>query len=280
MASPQSKQGITPEAQFAAGPDGGRYVEVNGIRIFFKEQGSGPALLLLPGGMESQASWSGIAPDLAREFRVITPDVRGQGRTSVNDTPLSYQLFADDASQLLKALNVPQAIVVGHSDGGDTALQMGLHHADQLAGMVLIATPYNVSNYYPGTIDQMANLKPDETNWDPATSTYKTKAEYDAFWHRLINVMYTVEPNLTLSDLHTIVTPSLVLHASNDEYFGAVSSQELANALQEATFELIPNSTHNVQADNPGFVLDEIRTFAHQTLDAPVRPAPTTTTHG
>jgi pimeloyl-ACP methyl ester carboxylesterase len=256
----------TAEPVITDGPDGGHYVDVDGIHVYYKDRGTGPVLLLLHGGLNSQANWEPIAPELAKSFRVITPDTRGQGRTNADAAELTYRLFADDAAGLLAALHIPKALVVGHSDGGDTALEMGLHYADRVDGLVLMGTPYNVSNYYPGVLDELKNSPPDPQYWDPATSTQRTRADYDAFWHRLVNVMWAVEPNMTLDQLRAITAPTLVLHASHDEYFGAVSSQELAAALPRATFEMVPDSGHEFATDNPTFIVNAVRNFAKQTL--------------
>jgi len=61
----------------------GRHAQANGLNIYYEEYGAGQPLLLIHGGSSTgRGAWDPIAPDLAKRFRVITPDSRGHGRTN------------------------------------------------------------------------------------------------------------------------------------------------------------------------------------------------------
>lgn len=62
--------------------DKDKFVEVNGIKIHYVEEGEGPPLLLIHGGGLTAKSWQGLAKEASRYFRVIMPDSRGHGLTN------------------------------------------------------------------------------------------------------------------------------------------------------------------------------------------------------
>jgi hypothetical protein len=76
------------------------YADVNGLSLYYEEQGSGEPLILLHGGIGSGDMFVGILPDLAAGRRVITVDRQGHGRTADIDRPFSPELMADDIAAL------------------------------------------------------------------------------------------------------------------------------------------------------------------------------------
>ena len=60
----------------------GRSIDVNGVALYYEEQGEGDPVILIHGGFASSASWQAVLPHLVDGFRVITPDSRGHGRST------------------------------------------------------------------------------------------------------------------------------------------------------------------------------------------------------
>ncbi len=115
----------------------GRHVQANGLNIYYEEYGAGqPLLLIHGGGSTGRGSWSGVAPILAKHFRVITPDSRGHGRTNNPDGKLSFGRMADDVVALAAALELERPLICGWSDGGYIALEVGIDH-DGFAGAII-----------------------------------------------------------------------------------------------------------------------------------------------
>lgn len=79
----------------------GKYVDANGIKIYYEEYGQGQPLLLLHGNSESIQSFRQQIPEFSKHYRVIAVDTRGQGKSSENGMTYSYDLFADDMNALL-----------------------------------------------------------------------------------------------------------------------------------------------------------------------------------
>ena len=108
---------------------------INGVELAYDEAGSGPPLLLLHAGIADRRMWDDVLPLLSERFRVIRPDLRGYGETPLPDGPFVY---AADAAELLRALGIARAHVVGVSMGGSVAVDLALAHPELVDHLVLV----------------------------------------------------------------------------------------------------------------------------------------------
>ena len=111
---------------------------VNGIEVYYEQAGEGRAVLLLHGLGSSTRDWEYQTAVLSREYRVITMDVRGHGRSSRPPGPYSVAQFAQDAVALLRFLNAAPAHIIGLSMGGMIAFQMAVDHPDVVRSLTII----------------------------------------------------------------------------------------------------------------------------------------------
>jgi 3-oxoadipate enol-lactonase len=111
-------------------------VDVNGARLWYDEAGSGPAVLLLHGGLGDSGLWDPVVPLLAERFRTIRSDLRFYGRSTGPAVPWSWQ---DDAIGVLDALGIERAALVGLSLGGKLALDIALAHPERLWAVAGVA---------------------------------------------------------------------------------------------------------------------------------------------
>jgi pimeloyl-ACP methyl ester carboxylesterase len=102
--------------------DQGTYIQVNGLCMYYEAHGAGLPVILLHGGLETCQMWAQVVSALSRDYRVITPDSRGHGRTDNPAERISYPLMAEDFVQFIQALGLNKPFVAGYSDGGHTAL--------------------------------------------------------------------------------------------------------------------------------------------------------------
>jgi pimeloyl-ACP methyl ester carboxylesterase len=117
---------MTETAEPAAG---GAYADAGDLSVWYTDQGQGPPLILLHGGLGTGAMWSErVLADLAREYRVLAPDSRGHGRTANPAGTLRYEQMADDVAAFAAALGLDRPVVLGYSDGAQIALELGLRH--------------------------------------------------------------------------------------------------------------------------------------------------------
>lgn len=128
-------------------PPAGQFVEVDGVRLHYREQGSGPPVVLLHGvGLLSEDfAASGVLDALATRHRVIAFDRPGFG---FSERPRRRAWTANAQADLLKAafaaLDIQRPVVVGHSWGTLVAVALALRHPDDVRGLVLLS-----GYYYP-----------------------------------------------------------------------------------------------------------------------------------
>ena len=123
------------------------YIDVNGIRLHYVEQGAGPLVILLHGFPEFWYSWRNQIPVLAQHFRVVAPDMRGYGDS---DKPKGVKHYhpntvAQDIHDLILALGEEKAHIVGHDWGGGISWQLAQHFPQVVNRLVVLNCPFMVT---------------------------------------------------------------------------------------------------------------------------------------
>ncbi|UCG01002.1 MAG: alpha/beta hydrolase [Candidatus Heimdallarchaeota archaeon] len=127
---------------------GGHYVNIRGIKLWYYVQGSGPVLLVQPGG----AGWGGDASPYIETLKpfekvrtVIYLEPRGIGRSQRLTDPHAYKMeeYVKDIESLRNYFGAPQIAIAGHSHGGFVALKYALQYPKMVESLLLIDTsPY------------------------------------------------------------------------------------------------------------------------------------------
>jgi pimeloyl-ACP methyl ester carboxylesterase len=114
-------------------------LRVNNTGIYYEVIGQGKPLLFIHGLASSSRSWKKQVPFFAQYYRVVTFDIRGHGRS---DRPLllpySVKLFAADAVELMRALGIGSAHVVGFSMGGMVGFQLAVDAPEMVRSLVAV----------------------------------------------------------------------------------------------------------------------------------------------
>jgi pimeloyl-ACP methyl ester carboxylesterase len=115
-------------------------IDIHGEQLAYYDEGQGEALLLVHGMAGSSQTWREILPRLAKDYRVIAPDLLGHGQSAKPRTDYSLGAFAVGLRDLLDELEVDSATVVGHSLGGGIAMQFLYQHPDYCRRLILISS--------------------------------------------------------------------------------------------------------------------------------------------
>ena len=133
---------VAREQARARYPDATGFVERDGVNVFYEAYGSGePTILLLPTwSIIHSRIWKLQIPDLARRFRVVTFDPRGNGRS---DRPLEAEAYAEteyaaDALAVMDATGTERAVAVSLSMGAQRALLLAAEQPQRILGAVFI----------------------------------------------------------------------------------------------------------------------------------------------
>lgn len=118
-------------------------IGVNGIRMHVAEAGEGPPVVLLHGYPETWHAWRHQWPDLARDYHVIMPDLRGYGDSDKPDAGYDKRTMAEDIRQLVAHFGYDRIALVGHDRGARVATRFAKDHrraVDRLAVLDNIPT--------------------------------------------------------------------------------------------------------------------------------------------
>ena len=121
-----------------------RDIEVSGVRLHCVVEGEGPLVLLLHGFPETSHAWRKQIPALARDFRVVAPDLRGFGASDKPKGVAAYRtsVVADDIVALIHAFGAERAHVVGHDWGGGVAWTTAMEHPEAVDRLVVLNCPH------------------------------------------------------------------------------------------------------------------------------------------
>jgi non-heme chloroperoxidase len=264
----------------------------DGTRIFYKDWGTGQPIVFHHGWPLSADDWdSQMLFFLAQGYRVIAHDRRGHGRSTQTATGNDMDTYADDVAALVTALDLKNAIHVGHSTGGGEVVRfLARHGTSRAAKAVIISaiTPVMIrSDKNPGGLPKevfdgfraahAANraqffldvaagpfygfnrpgAKVSEgiiRNWWRQGMMGGTKAHYDC-------IKVFSETDLT-GDLPKIDIPLLVMHSEDDQIVPFADSAPLAaNLAPNATLKVYHDLPHGMPATHPDIVNAELLGF-------------------
>jgi pimeloyl-ACP methyl ester carboxylesterase len=114
--------------------------ELHGHRVIYRAAGSGPPVVLIHGMVNSSRHWREVAIRLADRYTVIAPDLIGHGDSATPRGDYSLGAHAAAIRDLLTAIGIRQATIVGHSLGGGVAMQFFWQFPERVERLVLVSS--------------------------------------------------------------------------------------------------------------------------------------------
>ena len=112
---------------------------VDGVDIDFQIKGEGsPTLVFVHGWSCDKTYWSEQIPFFSKQFRTVTIDLPGHGKSGVNRTNWSMAQFGEDVATVVNRLNLNKVILIGHSMGGPIVIEAALRIPDRVIGVVTV----------------------------------------------------------------------------------------------------------------------------------------------
>ncbi|MBO1414731.1 alpha/beta fold hydrolase [Streptomyces sp. FH025] len=125
------------------------YADLTGVRLFYTDEEEGHTAVLLVHGWGCDShdwSWQ-VGPLVDAGFRVIAPDSRGHGRSSVPCEGFDPTDFAADLAELIGLLQVGRVVAVGHSQGGVIVSTLAVERPELVAAAVVVDSPYGLPDH-------------------------------------------------------------------------------------------------------------------------------------
>lgn len=238
--------------------------DIGSIALAYAEHGAGDPVLLLHGQGGRGDAWALQVPALAATYRVLTPDLRGHGGSTVTPRPYTMPRLADDIAGLIRSLDLPPCHIVGHSLGGMVALQLAL----DAPGLVRSLAIVNSTAFGDGSkLRSLAVRTFIRLRGMPAFARANTRLhlpdpDQEPLRKRLVDLMgdtpaagyiaaqdavdaFDVRPRLA-----QIAAPTLVVHSDHD-LIPLADKQLLANTIPRARLAIVEQSRHLVVWDQP-----------------------------
>jgi pimeloyl-ACP methyl ester carboxylesterase len=117
-----------------------RHIRIHGHDVGYRMAGSGPAIVFVHGLAGSSTTWREVMPELAKSHTVLAPDLLGHGDSAKPRGDYSLGAHASGLRDLLVALRVERATIVGHSFGGGVAMQLAYQFPERCERLVLVAS--------------------------------------------------------------------------------------------------------------------------------------------
>ncbi len=274
----------TPTAAQAAAADTrqGRYVTVNGAQIFFQVAGTGTPLLLIHGFPLSGELFHGQLAGLSGQFQVITPDLRGFGKSTTPSAYGSIEQYASDILAFMNALGIQRAVIGGHSMGGQITLQLYHEAPQRFLGMLLIDTNPMAASLieqaeWPGVGRQAQTdgVPSIVSTIEPQMLTGTVRMGNPALAAEMADILaegsvdgvvggaaaLAGRPDFTAM-LHAITVPTLVLVGLDDPIYSYEVSTMTHNAIPFSKLAIVPRAEHASIFERPALANAAIAQWA------------------
>ena len=113
---------------------------INDITINYELEGEGKTIVFVHGLSDSLAYWKVLSENLKNDYLTLIYDLRGHGESSDDDRNTTIDLYQEDLYQLLKSLNIENAVFVGLSLGGNVILDLAVNHPEMVNGLVVMSS--------------------------------------------------------------------------------------------------------------------------------------------
>lgn len=204
-------------------------------KLYYETFGNQEAmpLLFLHGNGEDNSYFEYQIPAFAKMYYVIVMDMRGHGQSQFGSRSLDFTVFAKDVLALLDTLHIPKVIMLGFSDGGNTALTFALRYPTRISALILNGANLNRKGMYK-KIQGIVALE---------YYGYACLAMFSKKYKRrkmIVNLMME-HPNFTPIQLSTIQIPTLVIVGTKDMIADA-HSELIAKSIKHAKLVRIVGS--------------------------------------
>ncbi|QJE74247.1 alpha/beta fold hydrolase [Aerophototrophica crusticola] len=269
------------EAKYLRGPQD--YVEVDGLRAHVRDDGQGPAIILVHGFASHLMTWDAWAKDLSRDHRVVRFDLPGHGLTGPDPQGYAMDRLPRFVVAVMDRLGIDKATVVGNSLGGYTAWRVAAEHPDRVEKLVLIAAggflregyaygdapdlPFYAAVMTWATPPSLVRLTTARLYADPArltdaaAETYSDMMRAPGVRRALLDRLDSFSVADPLPALRSIRAPTLLMWGAKDPMVPLADAEKFRQAIPDATLVTYQDAGHMPMEEIPERTLKDLRAF-------------------
>lgn len=258
-------------------------IAIRGARLHYEETGAGPeTILFIHGLMLASESWQAQLDYFAQTHRVITYDLRGQGRSEHRKDGLGLDSLAEDAAELVRQLAPDGAHVVGFSMGAFIALRLGARHPALVRSLTLVGVSADAESWrkmpaYAAMIAlvTLAGVGPVAPRmmqilFGRSILADPVRAALIARWRSVVDalsksIVRAAAASALRKSVHVelaqIVAPVLVIAGEEDLPIPLHHQIAVATAIAGAEIERVPATGHAVMLEQPEWFNSRLARF-------------------
>jgi pimeloyl-ACP methyl ester carboxylesterase len=229
--------------------------------LYYEDRGAGEPLLAIVGFASSSAVLESLATPYGAQFRYITYDHPGTGRSSKCSLPMTTAQLAASATRILDELGIESAHVVGHSLGGAIAQELALRSPHRVRSLVLIGSSTSGPLSVPADPRDVARvavhgLRPAifsadflEREPERADALMRALTAHPAPPWSIAGQFLAAGLHDRGLDLHRVTAPTLILHGERDLLVPVANARRLAAAIPDTELHVFPGAGHAVELE-------------------------------
>lgn len=244
------------------------FVNNQGIKIYWDEQGSGPPILLIMGLSWASCMWHRTRPALSTSCRTVALDNRGVGQSDVPPGPYSITTMASDAAAVLDAAGIRRAHIFGVSMGGMIAQEFALQYPQRVQSLILGCTAAGGPTALLAepavlmTLQAISGMAPEQAAeaavpflYDPGTprslidEDIATRRPWFATKEGYLAQLQAIIAWEGYSRLPQIAVPTLVIHGTSDRLVPPGNGKIIAARIPGAKLVLLEQAGHIFSTD-------------------------------
>jgi len=228
-------------------------------RLYYEDDGNGPAILLTHGFVASTGMWDGQVAAFRDRYRLIRWDMRGHGRTECPDDPAAFgqDITVADMTAILDHLGIETAVIAGHSLGGFMSLRFNVLHPERVRALILqgCGPGYRSAESrakWNQRVDGRAKTI-EEEGFEALGGAAEVPVSIQRSRRELAlaarGILAQVDAKV-IDSLPNISVPTLVIIGAGDEYY-LQGADYMASRIPGAEHVVVPDAGHGVNVDQP-----------------------------
>lgn len=251
------------------------------MQLHFEAGGDGEPLIILHGLFGSLDNWRPMSKRLADHFKVFALDQRNHGQ-SPHSFEMDYARMAADVQEFITAQGLKDALVLGHSMGAKTAMQLALRHPDSVRELVVVdmaprRDPGRHTRLIAGMrsldLSRFQNRKEIEAALEPAVGDLPTRqfllknlARQDNggfCWKIGLEEIYQNYQNLTeaIESTEPYTKAALFIRGEKSDYLRKEDQPDILRLFPKAEFRTVPGAGHLPHVETPETFYDCVTAF-------------------